>query len=1125
MHSVGVWALQSVAAAPKRYRRAIVCPRPTLGAARGFLSSPARPARSDEPNAARDDDLVPENVANGSGSASEGDGGAGHEASSAASSSFSSNNTAAGPAAPSAPPVPTAPKIPIPAAAATAGTQPSDGSKEALSPAVSSGSSSGGRGRSGRSRNIDGMPAITLPDWFLKDRVRLHDGSKTASATPSTFSADLAAASHLIFPKTSTITSTFITTANSPSPSSSSNSSSPSAAGAPTETLDIASFSAKDRETVHRYLDAWLDGAAWDARKVAQAAAQLRNGQHMDVISRRGAAVAAAASYAAAALADHPEILHKLPVLPFGTETEQAVKDALDKGSLYALARAADDAVSQGTRTSTDPGERLVYRELYSTIATELLAVSPTKPTRDLKRPVSVLTILNYKGRSKAAAIVDDVARALSAHVVHLDAGSIADIVGPYLGQTAYWARGNIAMLGYSASLRNGQSASRFPANGEDDIDVPVSLPRLPVSIMRSSGVSRLSMKAFVASEPDDRWGDLKINNVLEAMIHGADTASVRSLSSSSSSSSSASKLAPVATEPHSLILHVHNFLELSSSGEGAQVLGKLRSLVDRMWQKGRKVVLVGSTSTDMNACPALLDKAEELRQEDCHIIPYRVADTAATRAMEVQDAFNENMRNIRAMIAALTGTPLNQDALAWGTAGSESEGPSTELTAALSSTIYDVHWVYRFAVQVIGSSGHVASSLQASRPSAASAVWKHALDEHAFLQALRSIQDQDQMWKESAGAQEPYFSPLTVNRSDDSDAEPTREIRVGGVLKKVSSSDYTEYEKKFLPDLIDASDIKTTFDDIVIPEEVKESLKALTSLSLIRPEAFLYGVLAAERIPGCLLYGPPGTGKTLMAKAVAKQSGANMLEISAASINDMWVGNSEKNVQALFSLARKLSPVVIFLDEADALLGARQTRPGRGGHRETINQFLREWDGLTSNMKAFIMVATNRPFDLDEAVLRRLPRRILVDLPLRDGRLAILRVMLRDELLDSASVSLEMLAAETELYSGSDLKNLCVAAAMEAVREEVRAQAAHTGPEPFVFSERRVLNGRHFERALQEIGASISEDMSSLQAIRRFDERYGDNSSKRRRKRRGMGFEVVPGPAQSEETRVRQPA
>jgi SpoVK/Ycf46/Vps4 family AAA+-type ATPase len=266
------------------------------------------------------------------------------------------------------------------------------------------------------------------------------------------------------------------------------------------------------------------------------------------------------------------------------------------------------------------------------------------------------------------------------------------------------------------------------------------------------------------------------------------------------------------------------------------------------------------------------------------------------------------------------------------------------------------------------------------------------------------------------------------------------------------------------------------------------------------------------------LLYGPPGTGKTLLAKAVAKESGANMIEISGASINNMYYGESEKNVRAIFKLAKKKEPMVIFIDEADAMLGSRG-RPNEGGaRRDIVNQFLREWDGM-DKMKAFIMVATNRPFDLDDAVLRRLPRKILVDLPLEVDRVAIFKIHLKGEMLDD-SVSMEKLAKQTPLYSGSDIKNVCVAAAMAAVKEEIEASEKHAGLEPYVWPEKRILNVRHFDKALAEIPASVSEDMSSLNAIKRFDERYGDR--KLRRKKRGMGFDVVPEAIDSHGARVR---
>lgn len=295
----------------------------------------------------------------------------------------------------------------------------------------------------------------------------------------------------------------------------------------------------------------------------------------------------------------------------------------------------------------------------------------------------------------------------------------------------------------------------------------------------------------------------------------------------------------------------------------------------------------------------------------------------------------------------------------------------------------------------------------------------------------------------------------------------------------------------------MDAPSIRTTFDEVHAPPETIEALKNLTSLSLLRPEAFTYGVLATDKIPGLLLYGPPGTGKTLLAKAVAKESGATVLEVSGSDVYDMYVGQSEKNVKAIFTLARKLAPCIVFIDEADAIFGTRDTTHKRTSHREIINQFLREWDGMNDS-SAFIMVATNRPFDLDDAVLRRLPRRLLVDLPTEKDREAILGIHLKNELLDP-SVSLTDLASQTPFYSGSDLKNLSVAAALVCVREENDAANAHSGPTPYEYAPKRTLALRHFEKAMDEISASISEDMSSLSAVRKFDEKYGDRKGRRK--------------------------
>ena len=156
-------------------------------------------------------------------------------------------------------------------------------------------------------------------------------------------------------------------------------------------------------------------------------------------------------------------------------------------------------------------------------------------------------------------------------------------------------------------------------------------------------------------------------------------------------------------------------------------------------------------------------------------------------------------------------------------------------------------------------------------------------------------------------------------------------------------------------------------------------------------------------------------------------------------------MGEGEKLVKAVFSLARRLSPCVVFLDEIDALFGARMSTRESGGafaHRGVITEFMQEMDGLKSSTENNVIVigATNRPFDLDDAVLRRLPRRLLVDLPGEQERqgmspfssrvttfpkicvLEILRILLRDESL-ATDVTIEALAAKTDCFSGSDLK------------------------------------------------------------------------------------------------------
>jgi len=325
-------------------------------------------------------------------------------------------------------------------------------------------------------------------------------------------------------------------------------------------------------------------------------------------------------------------------------------------------------------------------------------------------------------------------------------------------------------------------------------------------------------------------------------------------------------------------------------------------------------------------------------------------------------------------------------------------------------------------------------------------------------------------------------------------------------LLKDVATEN--EFEKRLLTDVIPPDEIGVTFEDIGALENVKETLKELVMLPLQRPELFSKGQLM-KPCKGILLFGPPGTGKTMLAKAVATEAGANFINISMSSIASKWFGEGEKYVKAVFSLASKISPSVIFVDEVDGMLGRRENPREHEAMRKMKNEFMVNWDGLRTKDKERVLVlaATNRPFDLDEAVVRRLPRRLMVNLPDAPNRRKILGVILAKEDL-AADVDLDALANLTDGYSGSDLKNLCITAAHGPIREilerekKERALAeAENRPAPPQCSSNdvRPLKYSDFKRAHEQVCASISSDSNNMNELIQWNDLYGEGGSRQK--------------------------
>ena len=280
----------------------------------------------------------------------------------------------------------------------------------------------------------------------------------------------------------------------------------------------------------------------------------------------------------------------------------------------------------------------------------------------------------------------------------------------------------------------------------------------------------------------------------------------------------------------------------------------------------------------------------------------------------------------------------------------------------------------------------------------------------------------------------------------------------------------------------------KGNSEELVITEKPEVNWEEVVGLDIAKKaikEAIIYPVQRPDLFPlgwprGIMLFGPPGCGKTLLAAAAATEIDATFFSIDAASIMSKWLGEAEQNVAKLFGSARKSSndgkPAIVFVDEVDSLMGQHSNEVG--GEIRVRNQFLKEMDGIVDKGKkihVYVIGATNKPWDLDWAFIRRFQKRILVPLPDHSTRINMLKLYTAN-LNIAKDVELQELARLSEGFSGSDIRDVCQSVQLSLIGEFFESgKAADKEAKP------REITMVDFRQTFEERKPSVSVDMLSM--------------------------------------------